>query len=187
VGCQHFGSKNGYIKDASLQKVIDETLPDLEKEIDKYIDTEHNKHAPTLAALMRDYMFLASGYSLETAHLPETRDGKARDHIPPQLALPLKKLGTANECFPWMDYAHGYGLNNAQLRTTDSDPKKWDSYDTIRMFNGNPSESGFINVHVAMVAQSGQLLKYQQVWFCSLLFCSSARGTIAQVPAELVL
>ena len=30
------------------------------------------------------------------------------------------------------------------------------------MFNGNDSEEGFINVHVAMVAQTGELLKYQQ-------------------------
>ena len=87
--------------------------------------------------------------------------GKARDILPPQLSLPLLTLSKKNDVFPWLDYAYGYGLNNAVLKN-GCNPKDYNSYKTIRTFNGCDSEEGFINVHVAMVAQSGDLLKFQQ-------------------------
>jgi indoleamine 2,3-dioxygenase len=148
----------GYLHQAnrSLGSVIDNELPlfDISKEDDVQL----------IAALQRDYYFLAAAYSLETAH-PNEGEGnyhKARTTLPKQLAIPLLALSKINKVFPWLDYAHGYGLNNAVLKNASADPTKWDSYKTIRTFNGCASEEGFINVHVAMVAQSGDLLQHQQ-------------------------
>ena len=87
--------------------------------------------------------------------------GAARNYIPSNIAEPLLEISKKNDVYPWLDYAYGYGLNNAILKE-DCDPKNHLSYKTIRTFNGHKSEEGFINVHVAMVAQSGELLKYQQ-------------------------
>ena len=150
-------SKNGYLCKAGLNEKIE----DLE-----ILDFSQIEDMKLLAALHRDYCFLASAYSLETSHLFLTESenniyGEARKSLPPQLAIPLLVLAQKNETFPWLDYAYGYGLNNASLRK-DLDPKDHTSYDTIRTFNGNESEKGFINVHVAMVSQSGKLLEYQQ-------------------------
>jgi indoleamine 2,3-dioxygenase len=117
-----------------------------------------------LAALQRDYCFLASAVSLETSHYRLMNSGKygaARNYIPLNIAEPLLEISKKNDVYPWLDYAYGYGLNNAILKE-DCDPKNHLSYKTIRTFNGHKSEEGFINVHVAMVAQSGELLKYQQ-------------------------
>ena len=148
--------KNGYLKYGQMKREVDK-LP-------LYSVSDISDKA-LLAALFRDYCFLASAYSLEPCHLEleENKNndyGFARDSLPIQISEPLielsKKLGT----FPWLDYAYGYGLNNAVL-IDKLKPHDYNSYKTIRMFNGNASESGFINVHVAMVSYSGKLTKYQ--------------------------
>ncbi len=145
---------HGYLHYRTLGNIIDKELPiyDISKETDVKL----------LAALQRDYYFLASAYSLETSHPKENESNynTARTILPKQIAIPLLELSKKNDVFPWMDYAYGYGLNNALL--IGDDPTHYGSYKTIRTFNGNQSEEGFINVHVAMVAQSGDLLKYQQ-------------------------
>ena len=135
-------------------------------EVDKRLplfDLSEESDVSVLATLQRDYTFMAAAYSLETSHfyLENGEYGKARENIPMNLAQPLKQLGVKNNVFPWLDYAYGYGLNNACLKE-GADPTKQESYETIRMFNGHESESGFINVHVAIDYQSGELLKYQQ-------------------------
>lgn len=150
--------EDGYLKLGILHEKIKTLLP--------HFDFTYIKDKRLLAALHRDYCFLASAYSLEPCHLSlinseEKKYGEARTNIPPQLAIPLQVLGKKNDIFPWLDYAYGYGLNNAVLKD-DCDPKQYDSYTTIRTFNGSNSEEGFINVHVAMVAQSGELLRHQQ-------------------------
>lgn len=150
--------ENGYLKLGTLYETITKLLP--------IFDFSYIQDKQLCAALHRDYCFLASAYSFEPCHLSlmnseEKKYGKARSSIPSQIALPLKILSKKNDVFPWLDYAYGYGLNNAILKD-GCDPKKHESYKTIRTFNGHDSEEGFINVHVAMVSQSGQLLKYQQ-------------------------
>lgn len=145
---------HGYLHDRKLGEIIDSELPifDLSKVTDVNL----------LSSLQRDYFFLASAYSLETSHpnKNESNYHQARTILPKQLAIPLLELSKKNDIFPWMDYAYGYGLNNAIL--INDDKTNYNSYKTIRTFSGNQSEEGFINVHVAMVAQSGDLLKYQQ-------------------------
>ena len=150
--------KQGYLSQGTLGDIIDKELPiyDLQNVSDKRL----------LASLHRDYCFLASAYSLETSHLSlsQSKDnsyGTARSILPPQLSKPLLFLSEKNDTFPWLDYAYGYGLNNAILKN-NCNKQDHKSYKTVRMFNGHQSEEGFINVHVAMVAQTGELLKYQQ-------------------------
>ena len=142
---QNNGEK-GYLSSGSLSEHV-EKLP--------IYDFENVKDIQLLAALHRDYCFLASAYSLETCHLSLSKSdnneyGTARETLPPQLSLPLLQLSKKNDTFPWLDYAYGYGLNNSVLQE-GGDYKDYKSYKTIRMFNGNDSEEGFINVHVAMV------------------------------------
>ena len=152
-------NKNGYLKQGKLGEIICDQLPEF--------DFEDITDKQLLAALLRDYCFMASAYSLEPCHnyLMNSRDstyGLARASIPSNLSKPLEVLAVKNNTFPWLDYAHGYGLNNAVMKDFSKDPTKYDSYQTIRTFNGNESEQGFINVHVAMNAESGKLLHYQQ-------------------------
>ncbi len=147
------GSK-GFLHYRKLGEVIKNDLP--------IYDVSSETDIQLLAALQRDYYFLASAYSLETSHPKENESNyhEARNTIPKQLAIPLVELSKKNKVFPWMDYAYGYGLNNALL--VGDDPTDYTCYKTVRTFNGNQSEEGFINVHVAMVAQSGKLLEFQQ-------------------------
>lgn len=129
------------------------------------MDVSEETSIEVLAALHRDFSFLASAYTFEPAHqrLSDGQGvyGQARQELPPQLAEPLVTLGGKLNVYPWLDYAYGYGLNNAVL-TPGADPLQQTSFTTCRMFHGHPSESGFINVHVVMVSQTGELLRHQQ-------------------------
>ena len=152
-------SQHGYLEKGKMANIIETRLP--------LFDFSDITNVQLLAALLRDYCFMASAYSLEPCHISLMKSkkgvyGVARNSIPENLAAPLQVLAEKNNTFPWLDYAHGYGLNNAVLKEKEMDPTKYDSYHTVRTFNGNKSEEGFINVHVAMVAQSGKLLHYQQ-------------------------
>ena len=146
---------NGYIHYNNLKNIVNKELPtyDVKIEDDKQL----------LAALFRDFCFLAAAYSLESSHVNVNEKGnyeKAVDILPSNIAEPLIILSEKLDVNPWMDYAYGYGLNNAIF--IGKDKKDYKDYKTIRTFNGNKSEEGFINVHVAMVAQTGELLEHQQ-------------------------
>ena len=150
--------QDSLLKMNKLAKYIIDNLPDY---TDKIKD-ELNKQI--LATLFRDYSFMASAYSLETSHY-DLKDGKygiARSELPSNLAIPLKYLAEKLDTKPWLDYAYGYGLNNAIPKEGAIDLGDYRSYETIRMFNGIESESGFINVHVAMNSYTPELLSIQQ-------------------------
>ena len=114
----------------------------------------------TLTALFRDLTFWASAYLLEPCdfNFKKTKVyGLGRDRLPKNIAVPLvevsKKIGAA----PFMEYAQSYALYN----WTRKDPSKGLEYanlELIRAFENSPHESGFILVHVAMVAHSGKLV-----------------------------
>lgn len=135
----------------------------IDKELPLY-DLSEEEDIELLSGLFRDYCFMSSAYSLETSHyfLKDGVYGTARDTLPVSLSEPLLILSQKLKVLPWLDYAYGYGLNNAKLIDEGMDKGLHTSYKTIRMFNGIPSESGFINTHVAMVSYSPELLKYQQ-------------------------
>ena len=144
------------LKNNNLGKYIDEHLP--------LYDVSNIKNNQIIASLFRDYCFLASAYSLETSHynLEDGKYGIARDELPPNLTIPLTILGEKIGTKPWLCYAYGYGLNNAILKEGALNLGDYRSYETIRMFNGHESESGFINVHVAMNSFTPDLVSVQQ-------------------------
>lgn len=150
-------NNNGYLKHGTLVNEIN-NLP--------LFDFSFINDVKLLSALHRDYCFLASAYSLEPCHIELEKSnnnsyGQARNVLPPQLSIPLILLSKKLDTYPWLDYAYGYGLNNAVLINKEN-KCDYKNYKTVRTFNGHESEEGFINVHVAMVAQSGDLLKFQQ-------------------------
>lgn len=149
-------NENSLLGNNKLAETIESELP--------LFTFKDEVNTQTQAALFRDYCFMASAYSLETSHyyLKDGVYGKARENLPEVLSKPLLELGEKLDCYPWLDYAYGYGLNNAVLKSPHLDPGKYDSYKTCRMFNGNDSESGFINVHVAMNSYTGELTDSQQ-------------------------
>lgn len=149
-------SQNSLLKDNKFAEYVDKHLPTY--------DLSSQNNIQILASLFRDYCFIASAYSLETSHfnLVDGKYGKARDELPPKLSKPLKLLGEKLGTKPWLDYAYGYGLSNAIPKLGATDLGDYRSYETIRMFNGHESESGFINVHVAMNSFTPELVKAQQ-------------------------
>jgi indoleamine 2,3-dioxygenase len=158
---QKDGSK-GYIATCTLKDHVNEKLPN-------YLSTIKNEsNIQIIACLFRDYCFLASAYSLESSHttIKDTFYEKACDIIPESISEPLLFLSKKVDVYPWLDYAYGYGLNNAQLIGNNKNDYK--CYETIRTFCGSESEQGFINVHVAMVAQTPELLLQQQEILSSL-------------------
>lgn len=112
-----------------------------------------------LTALFRDYSFMASAYMLEPSHIGMARTGvyaEGRDHIPKEIAVPLTQVTKQLEYdFPFLDYAYGYALNNWRLKDRGG-PTSFNNLELIRSFQGGPDEAGFILIHVAMVACSGQ-------------------------------
>jgi indoleamine 2,3-dioxygenase len=58
-----------------------------------------------------------------------------------------------------MEYAQSYALYNYKKKDVNA-PLAYENLELIRQFSGMPSESGFILVHVAMVAHSGDQVKH---------------------------
>ncbi|KXS16821.1 putative surface protein with EGF domain [Gonapodya prolifera JEL478] len=114
-----------------------------------------------LAALYRDYTFLASAYLLEPCDLEIRRTGDSyglgRPVLPKQIAVPLSILADRLFSKPFMEYAQSYALYNFR-RIDPSRPHDYKNLDVIRSFAGSESEVGFILVHVAMVRHSGALV-----------------------------
>ncbi|GBC30035.2 uncharacterized protein OCT59_010427 [Rhizophagus irregularis] len=115
-----------------------------------------------LSALFRDYTFLASSYLLEPCDImyrERKSYGIGREILPKNIAIPLSIIANKLNAFPFMEYALSYSLYNYQ-RTDSTKPVVYSNLKLIRAFAGTPSEHGFILVHVAMVAHSGNLVKY---------------------------
>jgi len=139
-----------------LGRTVQEELP--------VIDVSKIEDPVLLTALFRDYSFTASSYLLEPAHhtLLETgKYGVARSVLPSCLAIPLEILGKKLGCFPFLDYANAYSLNN--WRIADSDlPMHYNNIKVMRQFNGCSDERGFISTHSSMVYHSYILIQAGQ-------------------------
>lgn len=115
-----------------------------------------------LTALFRDYTFAASAYILEPCDVTgRVKGGYAlgRDRLPKCLAVPLVQVSEKIGAKPFMEYAQSYALYNYKRKDANKG-LEYENLDLIRTFSGIPSESGFILVHVAMVAHSGNQVKY---------------------------
>ena len=87
--------------------------------------------------------------------------GLGRQTLPRVLAVPLSILAKKIGAKPFMEYALSYALYNYTYKNPDlPQPLTYDNLKLIRTFDGSDAEHGFILVHVAMVAFSGDLVKY---------------------------
>ncbi|RAQ99394.1 gtp-binding protein 1 [Stemphylium lycopersici] len=135
-------------------------LPDLSPEVEKYRDD-----LVVMNALYRDYSFLASAYLFEPCHERHVRGeeyGLGRQSLPRQIALPIVKVAEIAGFKPFMEYAGSYALFNYRLE----DPSRGLEYDNLRLIRAfehgldpTSSEAGFVLVHIAMVKESGALVK----------------------------
>ncbi|KAF1918431.1 hypothetical protein BDU57DRAFT_556012 [Ampelomyces quisqualis] len=135
-------------------------LPDLSPEVEKYRD-----NLVVMNALYRDYSFLASAYLLEPCHERHMRGeeyGLGRQSLPRCIALPIVKVAEIAGFKPFMEYAGSYALFNYRLQ----DPSKGLEYDNLRLIRAfeagldpSSSEAGFVLVHIAMVKESGALVR----------------------------
>jgi len=135
-------------------------LPELTSEVEKYRDD-----LVVMNALYRDYSFLASAYLLEPCHERYLRGepyGLGRQSLPKSIARPIVKVAEIVGFKPFMEYAGSYALFNYYMK----DPEKGLDYENLRLVRAfehgldpTSSEAGFVLVHVAMVKESGALVK----------------------------
>lgn len=135
-------------------------LPDLTDAVEKYRDD-----LVVMNALYRDYSFLASAYLLEPCHerfMKGESYGLGRQSLPRSIALPIVKVAELAGFKPFMEYAGSYALFNYRL----GEPDKGLEYDNLRLIRAfehgldpSSSEAGFVLVHVAMVKESGVIVK----------------------------
>ncbi|KAF9739802.1 elongation factor Tu GTP binding domain-containing protein [Paraphaeosphaeria minitans] len=150
----------GLLAKFTFGDTLEKELPDLSDEVEKYRDD-----LVVMNALYRDYSFLASAYLFEPCHERFLRDepyGLARQKLPRSIALPIVKVAEIAGFKPFMEYAGSYALFNYRLQ----DPDKGLDYDNLRLIRAfehgldpSSSEAGFVLVHIAMVKESGPLVK----------------------------
>ncbi|KAL1593325.1 hypothetical protein SLS60_010933 [Paraconiothyrium brasiliense] len=150
----------GLLAKFTFGETLDKELPDLSDEVEKYRDD-----LVTMNALYRDYSFLASAYLFEPCHERFLRDepyGLGRQKLPRSIALPIVKIAEIAGFKPFMEYAGSYALFNYRLQ----DPDRGLEYDNLRLIRAfehgldpTSSEAGFVLVHIAMVKESGPLIK----------------------------
>ena len=142
-----------YLKDGSI-KVLVEDLENytsfIEKEDDKFI----------LAALYRSYCFISSGYLLEPAQkgMIDGIYGKARTHLPKNIAEPFECVAKKLSVFPFLDYHYAYSLGN-YVKKDKSGGMNWENLDMAVSFSGSKDEAGFIMLHVDINRYSPDLIK----------------------------
>ncbi|PVU87024.1 hypothetical protein BB560_006566 [Smittium megazygosporum] len=112
-----------------------------------------------LAALFRDYTYLASAYLLEPCDIKYRNEGSyglGRQTLVKNIAVPLEIVAEKIKAKPFMEYALSYSLYNYKKKDVSKGPV-YDNLELIRGFSKCPDEHGFILVHVDMVSHSGNL------------------------------
>ncbi|GFG06579.1 indoleamine 2,3-dioxygenase family protein [Aspergillus udagawae] len=156
----------GLLAKYQLGPVVETELPDLTDEVDKLVTADGSPDLYTVAAVFRDYSFLASAYLLEPCwenwcKAPENGYGLGRDKLPKAVARPMYHCAQLLDIPPFMSYAAAYSLFNYHL----ADPSKGLAYDNLRLVRAfergldpKSSEAGFILTHVDMVKESNGLI-----------------------------
>lgn len=148
------GNKKGLLWTGDFGAAVDAELP--QYDVSRITDSR------LLTALFRDYTFAASAYLLEPCDIQFRKDktyGLGRNVLPRNLAVPLYQVAEKMGAYPFMEYAQSYSLYNWRKKSANG-PLTYDNLDIIRAFGGQPSEHGFILIHVAMVAFTGDQVKY---------------------------
>ncbi|PVI00887.1 hypothetical protein DM02DRAFT_718146 [Periconia macrospinosa] len=150
----------GLLAKFTFGDTVEKELPDLSDEVEKY---RHD--LVVMNALYRDYSFLASAYLLEPCHerfLKGEEYGLGRQVLHRNIALPIVKVAEIAGFKPFMEYAGSYALFNYRLEN----PEVGLEYDNLRLVRAfehgldpTSSEAGFVLVHIAMVKESGALIK----------------------------
>ncbi|KAF2014756.1 IDO-domain-containing protein [Aaosphaeria arxii CBS 175.79] len=150
----------GLLANFTFGDTVLKELPDLSAEVEKY-----RNDLVVMNALYRDYSFVASAYLLEPCHERFLKDepyGLGRQTLPRCISLPIVKVAEIAGFKPFMEYAGSYALFNYRFE----DPEKGLDYDNLRLVRAfehgldpSSSEAGFVLVHIAMVKESGALIK----------------------------
>lgn len=125
-------------------------------------DVDNIEDSALLCALFRDYTFWASSYLLEPCDLQYRKTktyGLGRQVLPKNIAVPLVKIANKIDAKPFMEYALSYALYNWKRKDPNGD-LDYNNLELIRAFEGSEHEHGFILVHVAMVANSGEQVRH---------------------------
>ncbi|EAW10917.1 indoleamine 2,3-dioxygenase family protein [Aspergillus clavatus NRRL 1] len=156
----------GLLAKYELGPVVETELPDLTDEVDKLLAADGAPDLYTVAAVFRDYSFLASAYLLEPcwetwSQNPQKGYGLGRDLLPKAVARPMYRCAQLLDIPPFMSYAAAYSLFNYHL----DNPSKGLAYDNLRLVRAferglgpKSSEAGFILTHVDMVKESNGLI-----------------------------
>jgi indoleamine 2,3-dioxygenase len=150
----------GLLANFTFGDTAEKELPDLSDQVEKY-----RNDLVVMNALYRDYSFIASAYLLEPCHERYLRGepyGLGRQVLPRNISLPIVEIAAIAGFKPFMEYAGSYALFNYRL----DDPSKGLEYDNLRLVRAfehgldpSSSEAGFVLVHIAMVKESGPLIK----------------------------
>ena len=142
-----------YLKDGSIQDLA-ENLPNYIEEVKLEEDVF------VLGSLYRSYCFLSSGYLLEPAQKGMINGvyGKARNHLPKNIAEPFEYVANKLKVFPFLDYHYAYSLGNYVKKDKDGD-LNWENLDMAVSFSGGNNEAGFIMLHVDINRNSPNLIK----------------------------
>lgn len=103
-----------------------------------------------IQALYRAYTFLASAYTLELSYQQFVIDGnygKARTHLPANVAKPLVVVSEKLDVYPFLDYHYAYSLGN-YVKIDPAGSLHWKNLNMACKFSGTPDEIGFIMLHV---------------------------------------
>ncbi|KAJ5376283.1 Indoleamine 2-3-dioxygenase [Penicillium cosmopolitanum] len=159
--------KPGLLATYELGPAVESELTDLTDEVEKLRLADGSYDKFTIAAIFRDYTFVASSYLLEPCwenwnKLPDQSYGLGRDLLPKSVARPMYRCAQILDLPPFMSYAASYALFNYTL----ADPAKGlDDYSNLRLVRAfekgldpKSSEAGFILTHVDMVKYTGSLI-----------------------------
>ncbi|KAJ5734113.1 hypothetical protein N7493_002899 [Penicillium malachiteum] len=146
---------------------VEADMPDLTDEVEKLVLADGSPDRFSIAAVFRDYTFVASSYLLEPCwenwcKNPDQGYGLGRELLPKSVARPMYLCAQILDLPPFMSYAASYALFNYTL----ADPSKGLSeYSNLRLIRGfergldpKSSEAGFILTHVDMVKETGALI-----------------------------
>ncbi|PGH14561.1 hypothetical protein AJ80_05881 [Polytolypa hystricis UAMH7299] len=141
-------------------------LPDLTTELDKLVAADGKPDLYSIAAVFRDYSFLASAYLLEPCwerwvKNPDDGYGLGREKLPRSIAVPMYRCAELLDIPPFLSYAASYCLFNYTLKDR-FDGMNYSNLRLIRAFekghDPQSSEAGFILTHVDMVKESAALI-----------------------------
>ncbi|KAJ6151796.1 Indoleamine 2-3-dioxygenase [Penicillium chermesinum] len=157
----------GLLATYELGHAVDTELPDLTDEIPKLVLPDGSPDKFSLAAVFRDYTFVASSYLLEPCwenwnKNPNGGYGLGRTLLPKCVARPMYRCAQILDLPPFMSYAASYALFNYTVADKSKGLEEYSNLRLIRAFerglDPKSSEAGFILTHVDMVKETGPLV-----------------------------